>query len=69
MSFKFWIYAICVVSSFQIDANASSSIASWAGNMIISIASYNANICGDSVNNISFFVLGVDTKSILYEVA
>jgi hypothetical protein len=68
MSFKFWIYAICVASSIQMDANASSLMAYWVGNMIISIASYNANTCGNSVNNISFFALVVDTRSTLYEV-
>jgi hypothetical protein len=68
MSFKFWIYVICVASSIQMDANANSLMASWVGNMIISIASYNANTCGDSVNNISFFALGVDTRSTLCDV-
>jgi hypothetical protein len=36
--------------------------------MIISIASYNANTCGDSVNNISLFALSVNTRSTLYEI-
>lgn len=56
MSFKYWIYAIYVVSSLQTYANASFSMASWVDNMIISIASYDANTCGDGVNNISFFL-------------
>jgi hypothetical protein len=68
MSFKFWISTICLASNLQTDAYASSSMASWASNMIISIASYNANTCGDSVNNISLFALGVNTRSTIYEV-
>ncbi len=61
-------YAICVASNLQTDANASSSMASWVGNMIISIVSYNANTCGDNVNNITLFALGVNTRSTLDEV-
>ncbi len=56
MFFKFWIYAICVVSSHWTYASVSSSMASWANDMIISITSYN-------VDNISFFALGGDTRS------
>jgi hypothetical protein len=67
-SFKIWISTMCVISSFQTNANVNSSMGSWDGNMIISIVASNVNICHDNVNNICFFALIVGTWSTLYKV-
>ncbi len=67
MFFKFWIFAICVALSLQTSASMSFSMASWASNMIISVAGCGASTCGDNVDNTSLFPLGGNTRSTFCE--
>jgi hypothetical protein len=59
---------MCVASSFQMDANVSSLMASWVDNMIISTTSYNVGTCSHNVDNNSLYALGINIKSIFCEV-